>query len=41
MRRPPMEDAPATFDLMIAYDISEYGEPDSNNEDLMDGWLAF
>jgi mycothiol synthase len=38
IRHPSMDDARITLDLMVAYDIAEYGEPDSNLEDLTDGW---
>ena len=51
IRPPSPEDAQRTFDLIIRCDIGEYGEPDSDLEDLTheweqidlnhDAWLAF
>ena len=51
MRRPTVNDGQATVDIMIACDIAEYGEPDSDLEDLLydwedidlaqDAWLVF
>jgi GNAT superfamily N-acetyltransferase len=36
--RPSTSDATAVLDLMIAVDIAEYGEPDSELEDLLQEW---
>lgn len=36
--RPSLSDAAAVLDLMIAVDIAEYGEPDSELEDLLQEW---
>jgi mycothiol synthase len=36
--RPSMNDAQIVFELMIAYDIAEFGAPDSDLEDLKDSW---
>ncbi len=36
--RPSRSDAAAVIDLMIAVDIAEYGEPDSELEDLLQEW---
>jgi len=51
IRPPTLADAQRAFDLMVRCDISEYGEPDSDLEDLVfdwgqidlsrDAWLAF
>lgn len=38
LRPPERKDAQAVFDLMIACDIAEYGEPDSDIDDLLDDW---
>jgi mycothiol synthase len=50
-RRPMTDDAPQTLQLFIRCDIAEYGEPDSDLEDIQhewgqidlsrDAWLAF
>ena len=50
-RRPVAEDAPQVLDLLIRCDIGEYGDPDSEIEDLVhewgqidlqqDAWLAY
>ena len=36
--RPTTSDADAVLDLMVAVDIAEYGEPDSELEDLQQEW---
>ena len=36
--RPSISDAAAVLELMIAVDIAEYGEPDSELEDLLQEW---
>ncbi len=51
IRTPTLEDAQRTLDLMVRCDVSEYGESDSDLEDLLhdwsqialsrDAWLAF
>ena len=51
LRRPKPEDAEDTLALMVHNDVAEYGEPDSDMEDLLnewsqidlqqDAWLAF
>jgi mycothiol synthase len=38
IRHPSIDDAQATLGLMIAYDVAEFGEPDSSLEDLLDQW---
>ena len=38
MRHLTMDDAPAVLALLIACDIAEYGEPDSDLESLLDDW---
>jgi mycothiol synthase len=38
IRRPVRQDAQTTLDLMIAYDVAEFGEPDSSLGDLEDQW---
>jgi len=40
MRRPTVDDGQTTVDLMIACDIAEYGEPDSDIEDLLYDWTS-
>jgi ribosomal protein S18 acetylase RimI-like enzyme len=50
-RRPTLDDAHLVYDLMVACDIAEYGEADSDMNDLLaewgeielerDGWLVF
>jgi ribosomal protein S18 acetylase RimI-like enzyme len=40
MRRPTEADAQTTNDLMIACDIAEYGEADSDVEDLVYDWTS-
>jgi GNAT superfamily N-acetyltransferase len=50
-RHPTLDDAQRTLDLMVRCDVSEYGEPDTDLEDLLfdwdqidpkrDAWLAF
>ena len=37
-RHPSKEDAQMTLEMMVARDISEYGEPDSSLDDLQDQW---
>ena len=37
-RHPTLDDAPAVLALLIACDIAEYGEPDSDLESLLDDW---
>ncbi len=51
LRRPQLEDAEDVLALMVLNDVAEYGEPDSDMEDLLhewgqidlqqDAWLAF
>lgn len=40
LRRPASEDAPAVLALMNACDVAEYGEPDSELDDLIHDWQA-
>ena len=38
LQRPIPDDARRTLDLMVRCDISEYGEPDTDLEDLLFEW---
>jgi mycothiol synthase len=38
IRHPSQEDAQATLDLLIACDIAEYGEPDTDLADVLHQW---
>lgn len=40
MRRPTVDDVQAIVNPMIACDIAEYGEPDSDIEDLLYDWQS-
>jgi len=40
MRRPTVDDGQITVDLMLACDIAEYGEADSDIEDLLYDWTS-
>jgi ribosomal protein S18 acetylase RimI-like enzyme len=37
-RRPKPEDVQTVFDLIVACDVAEYGEPDTDLEDIQSGW---
>ena len=38
LRHPTIEDLQAVFDLVVACDIAELGEPDTDLEDIQGGW---
>jgi hypothetical protein len=40
VRPPNNDDVQTVYDLIVACDIAEYGEPDSTIGDLMDEWSS-
>lgn len=38
LRRPTLDDLPATVDLLVASDIAEFGEPDTDLDETRDFW---